>query len=312
MIGHFSAGELASFRAGTVSDGKAARISAHLSTCPQCARVHSGLGDVSQLLASIPAPPMPETLTQRLQATIADQAALRVAGGAIPALGAARNRSAVLVPGRSDLPGGARRRARHPRIRTWSSPLLLRGLAAAGVLVLLVGGGILLANQRGVGTATSGRPATRPVNNRPGAARAGSAAATRLRYRHGGQYVYTNAVMSEVNYTRADLPAGVRHQVANSTRLSVPSSNAAPVDGAATPQHMLGRTTVGQLESCLSTVATSVPGLVQLVTVAHYLGRPATIIVFEPVDNAFDVIVVGEACGLGSQDILVRLVVPTK
>src|SRR6185437_15179766 len=62
LIGHFNADELASFRAGTLRDSKAARISAHLSTCPQCASVHAGLGDVSLLLGSIPAPSMPETM----------------------------------------------------------------------------------------------------------------------------------------------------------------------------------------------------------------------------------------------------------
>lgn len=315
MIGHFNAGELASFRAGAVSDGKAARISAHLSTCPQCARVHSGLGDVSKLLAGVSAPPMPETLAQRLQATIAGEAAQRATRTATPSLGGtdrggAGSRSAALFPGRPDR---TRRRARRPRIGAWSSPLLLRGLAAAGVLVLLVGGGVLLANQRGVGPASSSRgPTARHVNNRPNAVQAGPTAAIRLRYRHGGQYVYTSAVTSEVNYTKTDLPAGVRRAVANSPRLSSPSPNVAPVDGAARPRHTLSHTTVGRLESCLSAIATGASGLVQLVTVAHYLGQPATIIVFEPVDNVFDVIVVGAACGPAGQDILARLVVPTK
>jgi len=247
---------------------------------------------------------MPETMAQRLQAVIADEAAQRAAGTAAPAL---------LVPGRPDLPDRAGHQARRPSARVWSSPLLLRGLAAAGVLVLLVGGGILLANQRGVGTSSStGGPAARPAKSRPSVGAVGSPAATMLRYQHGGHYVYTNAVASDVNYTKASLPAGVRHEVNMSAQLVAPSPNVAPVSGASTPRRTLGHTTVGQLESCLATVAPSGPSLVQLVAVARYLGRPATIIVFTPVDNAFDVIVVGEACGPSGEDVLARLVVPRK
>jgi hypothetical protein len=315
LIGHFNAGDLASYRAGIVSDGRAARISAHLSSCPECADVHSGLADVSQMLASIPAPPMPETLAQRLHAAISAEAAQRVA--TTSALGsadrdAAGDPSPNLIPGRPDLPRHAKRPVRRPRTRAWSSPLVLRGLAAAGTLVLLVGGGILLTNQRTVGTSSGiAEPASRPAKLRPnGPAAVGSVATTRLRYRHAGEFVSTNAVTEDVNYTKADLSAGVRHEVASATQLgsqsnAVPDSTPAPE-----PQHQLDHTTVGELESCLSAVAAG--RVVRLVELARYLGQPATIIVFKPFHNAFDVVVVGEACGAASQDIITSLAVPTK
>lgn len=297
MIGHFNTDDLASYHAGTVSGGKAARISAHLPSCPRCADVHSGLTDVSQMLAGIRVPPMSETLTQRLQAAIADEATQRAAG-------------------RRDLPEDTNRSARRLRVRAWSSsPLLLRGLAAAGVVVLLVGGGVLLVNQRGAGPSGAGpsglgaAPTPHAVKNQESSAAVGSASVITLRYRHHGEFVFANAVTSDVDYTKADLPAGIRHEVANMAQLGPTTTMPAP-SAAAEPRQSISRTTVGQLESCLSTVAAG--RLVLLVEVAHYLGLPTTIIVFKPVGNAFNVIVVGETCGPASQDIIATLTVPTK
>lgn len=180
--------------------------------------------------------------------------------------------------------------------------------------MLLVGGGVILANQRSASSGHSGAaapPSRRVTNPAVGIAPIGSVAATRLRYRHGAEYVYTDAVVSGRNYNKADLAAGVRSEVANSPNVAYPQATMVP-SSAAQPEHRLKHTTVGQLESCLSMVAASVPGPVVLVEIARYLRRPATIIVFKAGSGAFDVIVVGEACGLAGQDIITRLVVPTK
>jgi hypothetical protein len=313
LIGHFNADDLASYRAGMVSGGRAARIGAHLTSCPQCADVHSGLGDVSQLLASIPVPPMPETLTQRVHAAIAYEAGQR--SMATTALGRADgDRVPALIPGRPDLPERGKRPVRRPRMGVWSSPLLLRGLAAAGVLVLLVGGGVLLANQRGVGTASgpaAGAPQNRPVKSRAsGHAAVGSTAVTRLPYQRNGGHALTNVVVTDANYTKATLPAGVRREVAHSAQFSTPAVTLPAYSGAPGSREPLQQTTVGQLESCVSTVAAG--RLVLLVDLARFLDRPAAIIVIKTVGNAFDVIVVGEACGAASEDLITSLVVPRK
>ena len=311
MIGHFNADDLASYRAGMVSDGKAARISAHLTSCPQCADVHSGLGDVSVLLASIPVPPMPETLTQRVQAAIAREVGQR--SMATAALGSADgDRAPALIPGRPDLPERGRRPSRRPRIGAWSSPLLLRGLAAAGGLVLLVGGGILLANQRSVGPSSGPAAAqSRPVKSRgPGTAAVGSTAVTRLRYQHGGGHALANVVTTDVNFTKAKLPAGVRKEVAHAAQFSTPAVTIPAATTAPGSREPLEHTTVGQLSSCLSAVAAG--RLVLLVDLARYLGQPAAIIVFKQGANAFDVIVVGEACSATNQDLITSLVVQKK
>lgn len=259
------------------------------------------------MLAGIRVPPMSETLTQQLQAVIADEATQRAA---------AKDGSAVLAP------DGTNRSVRRPRVRAWSSsPLLLRSLAAAGVVLLLVGGGILLANQPGGGPSGAGHSGARPsglgaaptpraVKNQKSSAAVGSASAIALRYRHDGEFVFANAVTSDVDYTKADLPAGIRQEVANMAQLAGPPTTMPAPSAAAEPRRPISRTKVGQLESCLSTVAGD--RLVLLVEVAHYLGLPTTIIVFRPVGNAFDVIVVGQTCGPASQDIITTLTVPTK
>lgn len=301
MIGHFSTDDLASYGAGMVSGGKAARISAHLSSCPECAGVQSGLADVSQLLASVRVPPMSEALTLRLQAVITDEAAKR----------------AALVPGRSELAERTGRPVRRRSMRVWSSsPLLLRSLAAAGVVVLLVGGGVLLANQRGAvpsSARSSGQGAAPTVprsKSRESTANVGSASTVTLRYRHAGGFVYANAVASDVDYTKSDLAVGIRHEMANVAQLVGPSASMPAASAAAEPRHALNHITVGRLESCLSMVATD--HVVLLVEVARYLGLPATIIVLRPVGDTFEVIVVGEACGPAGQDILATVTVPTK
>lgn len=298
MIGHYSTGDLADYRAGTVSDGKAARISAHLGSCPQCASVDSGLADVSQVLAGVAVPAMPDTLTHRLHAAIADEAARRTA-------------SPAAVPGRPDLP----ERAKHPhhqrRIKNWS-PQLARGLAAAAAaIVLLVGGGILLANLRGGGLAGAGSaPTSRPATSRGRGSAVGLRQAVPLHYRSGTELVSTNAVTSNMDYTKADLPAGVRRAMADSPRFATPSGHAVGSSPDVEARHPLDHTTVGQLESCLTTVA--VGRVVQVVELARYLGQPATIIAFKPTGNVFEVIVVGPACGATNQDIITSLNVPTK
>jgi hypothetical protein len=263
---------------------------------------------------------MPEQVTQRLQAVIAQEAARRSVGATMPAVSEIEpdvgiEPSPAMIPGRPDLPPP--RRARQRRVRrpkAWSSPLLLRGLTAATVLVVLVGGGFLLARGRGPVSQRTAAPASTPksVKRAPSSAVVGSAATTPLRYRHGKQLAYANAVTTSANYTKTSLPAGVRSEVKNSAQVTGPSpatstsaGNSAPATG-----HRLSGNVVSRLESCLSAVATG--NLVLLVDVAHYLGRPATIIVLKPVNDVFDVIVVGQGCGTSGENVITRLTVPKK
>lgn len=283
---------------------------------------------MSAMLSSIPVPPMPEQLTLRLQAVIADEATRRSAGPtlSVSATSAASPAVAVpeadlepagaMIPGRPDLPERtSRARRQRPRVKAWTSSSLLRGLTAAAALVVLVGGGILLARGRGpVSHNTAGSapvPHSNPARNRPSAAIVGSATTTPLRYHHDGEYVYANAVKSNADYTKASLPDGVRSEVKNTAQITRPSDTTAPGESVPSSAQQFSDVTISKLESCLSAVATG--NLVLLVEVAHYLGQPATIIVLKPTSPAndvFDVIVVGQACGTSDHDVITRLTVP--
>ena len=320
MIGHFSAGQLASYRAGAVSDGRAARISSHLSNCPRCAQVDNDLTGVSQLLASVPIPAIPDHLTQRLQSALAAELAQR--GGTLPATGlnpvsadglpAAGGGASMHPPGWPGRPERARRRrGRQPRMAGWSSPLVLRGLAATGAVVLLVGGGLLLANAGGGRSASpsaaQGEPSGRgPRVSAPRSNASALAPPTTLHYQSDGKYANTNVVTTDLNYTKENLPANVRQEVASTSAIG--HTPGPEINSRVHASNQLGQFDVARLGSCVSAVAAG--RSVMLVEVARYMGVPAAIIVMRPGNGAFDVIVVGEACGASGQDVIARVVVP--
>src|SRR5882762_5708205 len=109
MTRHIRAGKLASYRAGDLGTRESARVRAHLGGCARCTATADDLAAVSTFLASVPAPPMPDEVTTRIEAALAAEAASRAASPAIPAARSQAPRS----PGH-----GATRRAagRSPQI----------------------------------------------------------------------------------------------------------------------------------------------------------------------------------------------------
>jgi hypothetical protein len=73
--GHVDGETMAAFREDLLPARKAARIAAHLSSCPRCAEVDAQLADVTAILARTPAPPMPASLVARLDAALAAEVA---------------------------------------------------------------------------------------------------------------------------------------------------------------------------------------------------------------------------------------------
>ena len=71
MSRHVDEQTLAAFREDLLPGRKAARITAHLATCPRCAEVDAQLAAVTTILAHTPAPPMPASLAARLDAVLA-------------------------------------------------------------------------------------------------------------------------------------------------------------------------------------------------------------------------------------------------
>jgi hypothetical protein len=328
LIGHISVDELASYRAGVVSPSRAARITAHLAGCATCAAVDTQLAGVSALLASVPVPTMPDRLTDQLSAALAAESVRRAAQFTVTAqstvtVQAAESAQATVttesavtarIPGRANLPeravpAGRRQRWKRPRLTDWSSPLLLRGLAATGVFVLLAGGGYMLANlAHSPSTAISGSPAAAPKHAAAGSNPPSNsnqppgASSPDVRYKYKDSYLTTKVVESSNDYTKSDLASGIRAQVASAPAIvpapSVPTTRS--IDS--------GRIKISQLAGCLSRFAAE--RQILLVDVARYLGRPATIIVLQPVRNTFDVIVVGLACAGSDSDVITRLTVP--
>lgn len=309
MSRHVSADVLARYREDDLSSRKAARIRAHLTGCTTCTGTDSDLASVSGLLAATYPPPMPERLADRVQLAIARESAARAAGTPVlasdPSMAeAAGETGPARIPGRPDLPERSGRRAGRLRMPNPSSPLLLRGLAAAGAVVIVAGAGYLLASGQTASTSsTAGSAAPKPSAQRNSAARIAMNPQS-LHYRRNGAIAIATAVASDVNFTPGSLAAQVRRQVASSSpKFATGSPAAAPNAEKITS---FGGISIPKLEGCLTRVAAG--RKVLLADVARYLGKPATIIVLQSMTagNVFHVAIVGLACSASNADIITQ------
>lgn len=149
---------IASFRAGLIGGFRGRRLAAHIASCARCAQVGDRLGAVSSMLASVPAPALPEAFEHQISAAIAAEAATRKTAT-----------SPAHVP--------ARHRPRPVRSR---SPRLRLAIAFTPVLAcLLAGFGYLLSNH---GASSPQTLAERPyAGSAPMASASASAASSPLR-----------------------------------------------------------------------------------------------------------------------------------
>lgn len=124
---HLEADVLADFRAGLITGRRGGKISAHLAGCDRCTALGHQLAGVTTLLASVPAPVMPDSVAQRLDTVLAAEAASR--------------RDSPERAGRepSRDTGASPRRAAHRGFRRPSLRVLVPVAAAAAVI--LAGGG---------------------------------------------------------------------------------------------------------------------------------------------------------------------------
>ena len=121
---HLDTDVLADFRAGLITGRRGVKIAAHLAGCDRCTALDDKLTGVSVLLASVPAPPIPDNVAQRLEAVLAAE----VRQGNYP------ERAHVDRPGESgahDRPAAKR----GFRLATW------RVLVPVGAAVVLLAGG---------------------------------------------------------------------------------------------------------------------------------------------------------------------------
>ena len=231
---------LAEFRAGLITGRRGARITAHLAGCDRCGALDDQLAGVSVLLASIPAPPMPDRVAQRLDTVLAAEVARRD--------DAERARG----DGASESPA-----PRRPRGNRGFRPLALRVLAPAAAVVLLAAGGYGL-SRAGLGsssesTASSAEGAAKPASSSASAARRANAPAAEPAGITGNIVV----VPGNKNFSRAGLAqqveAALHAPAAGTTRAS------------------------GQLLGCVLRLAAGRQP--QLVESIRFEGKPATLVV---------------------------------
>ncbi|MHB1595479.1 MAG: cupin domain-containing protein [Streptosporangiaceae bacterium] len=315
MSRHVGAEILARFREGTLHPRRAARIESHLARCDRCAATDAGLADVSGLLASAAPAPMPDQVTDRLSAVLAAESASRQASGSHrvgapdavshPGREAGPARPREAGPARPREAGDTGRPTRHSRRmgRRLSSPVLLRGLAAAGALAVVIVVGVVLTRGPSTGTSASSGSSTAPAN--PHAA-IRHAEAARIDYSRSGKPAVTTAVASGANLTAASLPGEI-------SSLLPPAGSAAGANstiyGSDSPAATTGPATVGgvdvaQLSGCVSRVSDG--RQVLLVEVARYQGARAVIIVMRsaPAGPDLEVVVAGTGCSASATHVI--------
>jgi hypothetical protein len=136
---HLDTDVLAEFRAGLITGRRGARIAAHLAGCGRCTAVDEQLAGVRSLLASVPAPAMPDSVARRLDTVLAAEVAQRDTAQRDTA-----PRGAVLQNRAERADGDGARESPAPRRPGGNRGfrlLTLRVLAPAAAVVALVAGG---------------------------------------------------------------------------------------------------------------------------------------------------------------------------
>jgi hypothetical protein len=301
---HASVEQLASLAAGELRRRKAARISAHLAHCDHCQQANQQLESVSVLLASVSYAPMPDSLSARIEATIATEARQRVASE--PATEA----------GRGELPARSRRtRQAGRRLPFVSSPMALRMAAATGAAVIVVGGAYELANH-GLGSSSG---ASAPTSASPKAALGTAPAGPQILYlgsNHHQQQVQTVQTKNdfEPGHLQSQVLAAMNQATNSSAGLSGLSNAPAAAGvsgGVAAPsgRPVVGPTLPGQtatdqrMAACIDSVtADQVP---EWVDIAKFKGEPAIIIVTSAHGSVPEQVwVVGTGCSASKNDVL--------
>ena len=280
---HLDTDVLAEFRAGLITGRHGAKIAAHLAGCDPCTALDDQLAGVSALLASVPAPAMPDSVAQRLDAALAAEVARK-------------NDPERAGPEPSPEPAASPRRAGRHGFRFMS----LRVLApVAAAVVVLAGGGYglsLLTSRGGQMTASSsagteGSAASRAV---------GGGAEPTAGSQEPGASPFKGArispadfpfVVSGVNFSSA--PAKLRQQVESALRgrLASRSSQSTPL----------------LVRACVQNLAGGHP--VVLVESGRFAGRPATLVVARTGqhDTAW---IAGPDCSATTRDVLATTSLP--
>ena len=265
---HLDTDVLAEFRAGLITGRRGARITAHLGGCERCTALDQQLAGVRSLLASVPAPTMPDSVAQRLDTVLAAEVAQRHAAGQAAAQGeAAPADQAERAGGDGTRESPAPRR---PGGNRGFQRLALRVLAPAAAVVVL-GAGVyglshlnLGSSSSSAASSTAGGAAPTAPSVAAGAESAGhvngpAAAPSQGAVPRGIARAGFSVVAGQRNLTQANLAQQVR------VELLVPASARRT------------QTPTPQLRGCVAKLADG--DTVELVERVHFEGRPATLVV---------------------------------
>jgi hypothetical protein len=159
---HLDTDVLAEFRAGLIAGRRGARIASHLASCDRCTARDDQLAGMSMLLASVPAPALPDHVAQRLDTVLAAEAARRDNPERARGDGAGKSAAPARPAGHRGFP-----------------PWTWRVLVPAGAAVVLAAGGFGLSqiaqgpkSQSSAATAGGAAQATRAAKSAAASSRA--------------------------------------------------------------------------------------------------------------------------------------------
>ena len=301
---HPDAEELARYQAGEIDGLRGRQLAAHVADCAQCASVSDELAAVSTVLASVPAPPMPDAVESRIMAAIAAEAATRKTASPAAA-GATDNHAASPVAN-----GRRSRRLRLVHSDKSHSRGFRPAMAAvsAAACLLLVGFGYLLSRTGSSSSssfpASAAAPATAGAN---GQAAAGSSSAalpagkaispphstpSSAAAQPSIPFLVTT---SHINYQQATLAAQVRAELnRKSTSAGTGSQESGSAGGLPPSQPLIG--------CVLHLTGNELPKLVEQAT---YEGKAAYVIAVP--DYAW---VVGPSCTASNSDLIASAALP--
>ncbi len=292
---HPDAEALARYRAGLVSGFRGRRVAAHVASCARCASASEQLTGVSRVLASVPAPDMPDAVERQIAAAIAAEAAARQAASP-----AARRRPRSRKP-------------RLPVLREWGIRPVT-AFASAGACLLLAGFGYLLSQSGSSSgpeyesTAAAAAPAAGSAASHAAvsgsAGKAASPTFEGLKPAENQPRTSFLVVASGTDYRQATLGLQVRAELPRNGTAS--GSSGTPVPAASASAASTGGYAPSQaLAGCVLHLTGNVPP--SLVDRATYQGKPAYVIAV--VDRAW---VVGLGCTASDPELVTSIALPAK
>jgi hypothetical protein len=277
---------------GLLGRRKSARIRAHVAGCAHCAAAQARLDEIPALLARVPQPPLPLDIAARLDAALSAESARRSSHPAQlgqPEQARRTHQPAAEPPGAPPRTPGPRPARRGPLLR---SPVRVRVLATAGVLVAVGGVGYGVAQLMSSPPSTSSASSAAAPNARHNSAGSGASAMSPA------AGVALPVIASGTDYRHDQLDQQVARILQSHPRSSLGRPGALPLSrGASDPA----------LSACVTSIAPA--DRVRLVDESKYQGQQATVIVVDAYgghpETAF---VVGSSCSAARSDIVAQAV----